>query len=99
MGAACVAAIIALIWFLLRRRKARSQAAYHPASSGQQSPMAMTSMPPTYDDEPGKPYMVVEETARPLTGASSEEAQEMSGEQTERVEVPGDDRRRYELPG
>lgn len=68
--------------------------------------MAMTDIPPTYEDEPRKPNMVVEETTRPLTGTSSQEAQEMSGEgthempaqQMERVEMLGEGRR-YELPG
>lgn len=60
--------------------------------------MAMTTIQPTYDVEPVKPYMEVEETTRPLTGTSSAEAHEMAGEQMERAEMLGEDRR-YELPG
>ena len=102
-----LAAAIGIIWFLLQRRKARSQAAYQPANSRHQSPLAMEDLPPSYVFDPVKGVMVVQVTGNPLGQTpsrtspeppSQHERYEMLADR-ETVEAPGDFRHRYELPG
>jgi hypothetical protein len=110
VGVAGVVAALALLWWFLRGRKARAQAAYQPAASGQVSPLAMddiaSSKAGLYSDDLGKAGATVE-VGVPLSEAHSEAAHEVSADsqrhemlaERDRAEAPGDERQRYELPG
>ena len=91
------------IWWFLRRRK--RQAAYHPASSNANSPVALQNLnPPSYGDltpKQGTPesYEVEgdESLRHELSGGGTQH--ELAGVERARHELAGSAGQRYELPG